>query len=185
MSRLPYPPPTALPANLPTANMLRMLAHSPTTLHPTLALGTAVLSQISLPEHLRELLALFCGLKFGSEYVWSRHVGDALKRGVTHAQLDALRSDDFAIASLDREIWSEKEVAFLRFLDEVIDSPTAGDAAFAEARRWFGKQEIVEILIAQGFYYIWSRVSTTLRVEIDEEVPGDYEKAQQWAVRGE
>jgi hypothetical protein len=29
---------------------------------------------------------------------------------------------------------------------------------------------------------MWARVSTTLRVEIDDEVPGDYEKAQQWAL---
>jgi alkylhydroperoxidase family enzyme len=125
--------------------MLRMLAHSPATLHPILALGTACLSQITLPESLRELLALFCGIKFGSKYVWSRHVGDALKRGVTRAQLDALQREDF----VDTEVWSERDMVFLRFLGEVIDSPTAGDASFSEATKWFDNQQIMEILIAQ------------------------------------
>ncbi|KAL2801832.1 AhpD-like protein [Aspergillus granulosus] len=177
MERLPYPPSTALLPELPTANMLRMLTHSPATLHPVLALGTACLSQISIPEALREVLALFCGIKFQSKYVWSRHIKDAVKRGVTVQQLDALQNRNFT----NCQVWNERDIAFLRFLDEVIDLPAATDQTFLEARKWFDERQIVEIIIAQGFYYMWSRVSTTIQVDIDEEVPGDYEKAQQWA----
>jgi hypothetical protein len=50
---------------------------------------------------------------------------------------------------VDSDIWGEREVALFRFLGEVISSPTAGEEAFVEARRWFDDQQIVEILIAQ------------------------------------
>lgn len=49
----------------------------------------------------------------------------------------------------NREIWDEKELAFLAFLDEVIDNPEARDETFANVQKWFDSEQIVEIIVAQ------------------------------------
>lgn len=145
MERLPYPLPENYPPELPSANMLRMWAHSPATLRPVMALGTACISSLSISVDLREILALFCGVKFQSQYIWERHMNDAKKAGVTESQMSALQNGDFR----NSEAWDERQIAFLIFLDEVIDSPVAGDESFDEARKWFDERQLVEIITAQ------------------------------------
>lgn len=154
-----------------------MWSHSPSTLHPGLALGTACISSLSLPAYVSELLTLYCSVKFQCGYIWSRHIDDAKKAGITDGQLKALQARDIR----DRQVWEEKDVALLAFVDAVIDHPEANDSTFLEARKWFNDRQIVEIITAQGFYYMWARVATTLRVEIDGPVEGDYEMAKNWA----
>jgi alkylhydroperoxidase family enzyme len=143
--RLPYPSPENHPPELPSANMVRMWAHSPATLRPGMALGTACISSLSIPVNLREILSLFCGVKFECQYIWVRHINDAKKAGVTASQIDALQNRDLQ----NPEAWDERDIAFLAFLDEVIDSPVARDESFLEASKWFDERQLVEIIIAQ------------------------------------
>jgi alkylhydroperoxidase family enzyme len=145
MERLPYPPPEKFPPELPTANMLRMWAHSPATLRPGMALGTACISSLSIPVNLREVLALFCSVKFQCQYIWVRHIAGAKKAGVTSSQINALENRDLR----NQEVWDEREIAFLIFLDEVINSPVARDETFIEANKWFDERQLVEIITAQ------------------------------------
>jgi alkylhydroperoxidase family enzyme len=110
-----------------------------------MALGTACISSLSISVNLRETLALFCGIKLYSQYIWERHLNDAKKAGVTASQISALQNGDFR----NPEAWDERQIAFLIFLDEVIDSPVAGDTSFVEARKWFDGRQLVEIITAQ------------------------------------
>jgi alkylhydroperoxidase family enzyme len=195
MERIPYPPIENYPPELPKANVLRMLSHSPETMRPMLALGTSCLSSLSLPPRLVQLLTLFCSVKFKSDYIWSRHLEDARKIGVTDAQFDALRSSN----TRNPVVWGEKEIAFFRFLDQVTDGPEASDESVNEVKKFFDDKQIVEMIVAQvsrfpllsmpsdncqGFYYTWGRVSTTLRVTVDTAVHGGYAKALSWAQNG-
>lgn len=125
--------------------MLRMWAHSPATLHPGLALGTACISSLSIPVNLREILTLFCAVKFQCQYIWVRHIDGAKKGGVTASQIDALQNRDLR----NPEVWDERQIAFLGFLDEVIDIPVTRDESFFEARKWFDERQLVEIITAQ------------------------------------
>jgi hypothetical protein len=59
--------------------------------------------------------------------------------------MNALQNRDLR----NREVWDERGIAFLLFLDEVIDSPVAGDESFLEARKWFDERQLVEIITAQ------------------------------------
>lgn len=150
MPRIPYPPAESFPPELPGANMLRMWSHSVSTLRPGLALGTACISKISLPKYNRELLTLYCSVKFKSEYIWTRHVDGASKNGVTERQLQALKQGDI----YNHDIWNEKSMAFLAFLDDVIDHPVATDDTFDEARRWFDDKQMVEMVTAQVRWFL-------------------------------
>jgi len=195
MARLPYVSADSFPSELPPANMLRMWAHSTSTMRPGLALGTACITALSLSPFLRETLALYCSIKFECEYIWNRHTDDARNAGLTDTHLQALKDRDIG----NRGVWTEEQVSFLAFLGDVIDRPEATNAAFSEARKWFDERQIVEIITAQvrillrlvlvvsrltidkGFYYMWARVATTLRVEPDTGMEGDDQKAKQWA----
>ncbi|UNI22277.1 hypothetical protein JDV02_008179 [Purpureocillium takamizusanense] len=177
MARLPYVSADSFPPGLPPANMLRMWAHSTATLRPGLALGTACITALSISPFHREALALYCSVKFECEYIWNRHTDDARKAGLTDSHLQALRSHDIS----NRDVWTEEQMALLAFLGDVIDRPEATDTTFLEAGKWFNEQQIVEIITAQGFYYMWARVATTLRVEPDTGILGDDQKAKQWA----
>lgn len=145
MPRIPYPPPDSFPAELPQANMLRMWSHSPSTLRPGMALGTACISNISISQYNKELLTLFCSVKFKCTYIWSRHINGAKKSGVTETQLQALKDEDIH----NRNIWDEETVDFLTFVDEIIDHPRAKDETFNKAKKWFNEQQMVEIVTAQ------------------------------------
>ncbi|KAJ6442350.1 carboxymuconolactone decarboxylase family domain-containing protein [Purpureocillium lavendulum] len=177
MERIPYPPADSFPPELPPANMLRMWSHSPATLRPGLGLGTACITALSISPALREALALYCSVKFDCDYIWTRHTDDAKNAGLTEDHFRALK--DRNIQSL--QVWSEQEVAFLVFLNDVIDKPEASDEALNEARKWFDDRQVVEIITAQGFYYMWARIATTLRVGLDTGLEGDDRKAKQWA----
>ncbi|KAJ2983911.1 hypothetical protein NQ176_g345 [Zarea fungicola] len=157
--------------------MLRMWSHSVSTLMPGIALGTACISNISLSDYTKELLTLYCAVKFKCTYTWARHVNGAKAQGVTDSQLQALKDGIIQ----DRDVWDEQSVAFLAFLDETIDCPEASNETFNKAKKWFSDREMVEIVTAQGFYYMWSRIATTFQVEVDEGLRGDYEKAKNWA----
>lgn len=145
MERIPYPAPESYPPELPLANMLRMWAHSPATFRPAMALGTACVNSLSISADLGEILALYCAVKFQCQYIWARHANDARSKGVTEIQLQALQSGDLRNLSS----WDKKQVAFLAFLDEVIDLPQAKEETFQEARKWFDEKQIIEIITAQ------------------------------------
>jgi alkylhydroperoxidase family enzyme len=148
--RIQYPPASALPAGIPPANILRMWSHSSGTIKQSVALGVACITATSLPSHFRKLLFLFCAQKFQCEYMWVRHIDDAVDNpedGLTKAQMAALEKKEWI---LDESIWSEDEQAFLNFVNEVIDSPTVSDAVFDAARKYFNEREIVEIITMQA-----------------------------------
>ncbi|KAL2834779.1 hypothetical protein BJY01DRAFT_252859 [Aspergillus pseudoustus] len=108
-----------------------------------------------------------------------------MREGVTEAQVEALQEIRKG-GTLDQgEIWDDRQLALLRLLDQVINYSEPSDETFCEARKWFCKREIVEIITAQGFYYMWSRFATTLRVSVDKGKEGDYDKAKTWAFRAE
>lgn len=109
-----------------------------------MALGTACISSLSIPVNLREILTLFCAVKFRCQYIWSRHIDGAKKEGITTSQLQALQDRDLR----NPQVWDDKQIAFLVFLDEVIDRPEARDESFMEARKWFDDRQIVKIITA-------------------------------------
>ena len=98
----------------------------------------------------------------GGAYEWRQHVPIALGVGVTQAQIDAVERglyDDAALNAAER--------ALLTFGREVVEKVRVGDAAFAGVRKHFSEQEIVEAIIALGFYMMMARLTEATETDLD------------------
>jgi AhpD family alkylhydroperoxidase len=143
-------------------NIFKMMAHAETCFRPLLRLGTAILSEQRLDARLRELAILRIGQLSGCRYEWVQHEPIAKAVGASDAQIAALARgviDDPSFSAVDRLV--------LRFTTEVVSAVKASDATFAEMQRHFSPQEIVELLLAIGFYMTIARLAETTATDVD------------------
>lgn len=144
--RIPFP--LEIPNGMPPTNILRMWSHSTGTIRQSVALGLACMTATSLPPPFRKLLFLFCANKLGSEYLRIRHIDDAVDghEDLSEAQIIALKLPRW---ELDPAIWSNKQRAFLVFVDAIKVGPVVEDGVFEGVREHFDEREIVEIITMQ------------------------------------
>lgn len=170
MARIPYvEAETASPAvrevleQLPVQlNIFKIMAHAETAFRPLLRLGTSILGQQKLDARLRELAILRVARLSQAEYEWVQHVPIARHAGATEAEVAALESGDIAA-----DCFGEIERAVLRFTDEVVRDVAASDATFAAASKHLSPREIVELILAIGFYMTVARLMETIRIDLD------------------
>jgi alkylhydroperoxidase family enzyme len=143
-------------------NIFRMMAHAEANMIPAMRLGNSILHKQKLSAVNRELLILQTAQLEGGAYEWRQHVPIALGVGVTQAQIDAVERADYDDAALD-----EAERALLKFGREVVEKVRVGDAAFAGIRKHFSDQEIVEAIIALGFYMMMARLTEATETNLD------------------
>jgi alkylhydroperoxidase family enzyme len=170
MARIPYVEPASAPAavretleRLPVQlNIFKLMAHAETNFRPLLRLGTSILSQQQLPAKLRELAILRVARLSGAEYEWVQHVPIARATGATEAQVAALRRDDVDVACFD-----DVERLVLRFTTEVVRDVGASADTFAAMQQHFSAREIVELVLAVGFYMTVARLMETTAIDLD------------------
>jgi len=170
MARLPYvDPATASPATreilerLPAPlKIFFMMAHAETNLRPLLRLGTSILTEQRLSGALRELAILRVARLSPAEYEWIQHVPIAQAVGVSAAQVDALGRDDVTAAC-----FNATEQLVLRFTTEVVRDVRASDDVMALMLKGFSAQEIVELILAIGFYMTMARLMETTALDLD------------------
>ncbi|KJC42394.1 hypothetical protein UP09_19430 [Bradyrhizobium sp. LTSP885] len=143
-------------------NIFRMMAHAEANMIPAMRLGNSILHKQKLSAVNRELLILQAAQLEGGAYEWRQHVPIALGVGVTQAQIDAVERADYSGAALNGA-----ERALLVFGREVVEKVRVGDAAFAGARQHFSEQEIVEAIIALGFYMMMARLTEATETDLD------------------
>ncbi|KAF8857238.1 hypothetical protein BDZ45DRAFT_744625 [Acephala macrosclerotiorum] len=160
--RIPYRSASVLPAGIPPLNLFRLWAHSPSTLPHAISLGTACFRDTSLTPYQRELVCLLNAKRLACEYQCKQHIQIAKTTGVTDAQIEALTS-----GNISSTVWSASEKALLAFVDEVISGPEVSDEVFANARRCYSDQLLVEVVTMQGFYYSLARIATVFRVDLE------------------
>jgi alkylhydroperoxidase family enzyme len=143
-------------------NVFRMMAHAETCFRPFLQLGSAILGEQRLDAKLRELMILRVAQMSSSEYEWVQHEAIAKACGVPGAQVAAI-----ARGAIDADCFGPVEALVLRFTTEVVDRVKASDATFAEMRRQFSPREIVELLLAIGFYMTVARLTESTETDVD------------------
>jgi len=186
MARLPYVIPEKAPAEvqetfkrLPAMlNVFKMMAHAETNFRPLIRLGTAVLAEQKLSPKLRELAILRVAKLSKAEYEWVQHVALALLVGVTHPQVDAL-----ARGEIDAPCFDAAEQLVLQFATEIIRDVRASDQTFARVRERFTAQEIVELVLAVGYYMMIARLLETTGVDIEPPSEGMANQARMWQGR--
>jgi AhpD family alkylhydroperoxidase len=170
MARLPYvDPQQALPEvrealeALPPLNIFRTLAHAETSLRPALRLGQAILTAQQLDARLRELAILRVARLTGAEYEWVQHVAIGVAVGVTDEQVAALERGDAEAAC-----FNDRERLVLRVTTEVVEDRGTSEATMAAARDAFSPREIVELIVAAGYYQLLAGLMNSVDIDLDE-----------------
>ncbi len=170
MARLPLIDPETTSGDIRTSfdrmpvklNIFRMMAHAEANMIPAMRLGNSILHKQKLSAVNRELLILQAAQLEGGAYEWRQHVPIALGVGCTQAQVDAVERSDY-----DAAAFSDAERALLKFGREVVENVRVPEAVFAAARTHFSAQEIVESIVALGFYMMMARVTEATETDLD------------------
>ena len=185
--RLPYAPEAAPPTtHIETKQAYKQLsirrAPNPlqpldlTLLHaPPVASGWssflgAIRTQTSLSADVREICICRVALLNGAEYEWEYHLPILRKEGGVGdqgvAELKAgrpLKIEHGAEAAVEKGL-SEMQWAVVDYTDTMTRNVQVPDGIFARLKRWFGKQEIVEITATIAAYNCVSRFLVALDV---------------------
>jgi len=186
MARLPYViPEKASPevqqtfAQLPTVlNLFKMIANAETSFRPLVRLGSAILAQQKLSPKLRELAILRVANLSGCRYEWLQHVSLAMLMGATRSQVDTIEKGDIHAGCFD-----EVEQLVLEFATEVMYEVRCSDPSLARMRAHFSPQEIVELVIAIGYYMMIARICETTGVDIEPPSEQAATQARNWKPR--
>lgn len=101
-------------------------------------------------------------------------LGQAL--GLTDAEFDALRRDDYRTSAL----FGEREKAVLAWAEAMtLNTAKRDDVAWQEMRRLFSDAEIVEISLIVGMFNMLNRLNDSFRTELE---PEEYNRKQHGAV---
>lgn len=174
MARVPYVDPATAPAPLreqlarfgeDPLNIFRVLAHAETCFEPTVRLGGAILLQQKLDARLRELAILRVARLSQAPYEWTQHVAIAEGVGVPAEQIAALEGDDGAAAC-----FGERERLVLAATDELVRNADVGDETWAALGRHLDARELIELVVAVGFYMLMARVMRASRIDLDAAV---------------
>ena len=170
MARLPYVEPESasesvrevlerMPRQL---NVFKMMAHAETCFRPLLRLGTSILAHQRLAPKLRELAILRVAQLSRARYEWVQHVPIAESVGVSAAQIQALEE-----GSIDGDCFDALERAVLAFTTEVVENVKASEATFDAVRKQLSDQEVVELVLAIGYYMTVARLLETTEVDLE------------------
>ena len=147
-------------------NIFRTLAHHPKLLKRWLVFGAHVLGKSTLPARERELVILRTGWRCGSAYEFGQHTVIGLETGITDDEIRALTQP------LDAHPWSDDERALLTAADELHDDQCISDETWAQLRRVWNEQQVLDLVFAVGQYTLVSMALNSLGVQLDDGVPG-------------
>ena len=111
----------------------------------------------------REFVILSFAQAFSSSYEWDQHIPISDAIGVSQEQRDAIERGD-----VDSEAFTVPQRVLMRFARAVAQSPRASDELLAEFLTYYSHQQLIEILILSGVYFLIARITTQLDVELDE-----------------
>lgn len=173
MARLPYVEPEHAPEEvrqvlerLPVRlRIFQLMANAETCFRPMIELGGAILGRQQLSGKLRELAILRVARLSAAEYEWVQHVPIARAAGATEAQVAALERDEPTAACFD-----PVERAVLDFTSELVTRAEPGDAVFDALAAHLPSREIVELVLAVGYYMTIARLMGAARIDLDPPV---------------
>ena len=175
MARMPYvdpasaPPPVreALEA-LPPLNIFRTLAQAETAFRPALRLGAAILGQGELDPRRRELAILRTAAATGAEYEWIQHEAIARGVGATDDQIDAVRR-----GVLHSDAFDDDDRLVLNCAEELLRDDGIRETTFAAVKERLSDREIVELILAVGYYRMLAGLMNSVAIDLDEPLGDD------------
>jgi alkylhydroperoxidase family enzyme len=148
----------------PTGHMalFGLLAHAETSVLPIMRMGRAILGKQKLPGALRELSILVAMRLAGGSYEWPQHVEIAKLEGLSLEEIAAVERLDLAF---DHDP-AKRAVAELT--RQSVEQVRVSDEAFAAAAAHLDHRELVELLIAIGYYLMLARITEAAGLGADK-----------------
>lgn len=121
---------------------------------------TAVRHRTSIPGNLRELVILRIAILNRAEFEFAAHVQPALKAGVPHAKIDAVRAwRAGAVAPFDAD-----ETMVLELADAMTRDVEVPDALMQRVQARFDSRGVVELVTTVAAYNMVSRFLVALGI---------------------
>ncbi len=149
----------ALPARL---NIFKLMAVAERNFIPMLELGGTILARQQLDGKLRELAILLVAADSGARYEWVQHVPIGKRAGISDAQVSAIEKLD-----LEAPCFDDTEKLLLRFTREVERNVKPSPETFDAMARRFPPREIVELVVAIGFYMLVARLMEVAEIDLE------------------
>jgi 4-carboxymuconolactone decarboxylase len=154
-----------MPPGVPPLRLFRTIARNPRVLAKIRA--SNLLDRGTLDRRHREIVILRTTARCGCEYEWGVHVAFfAARVGLGDAGVAAT-----VHGGPEHPVWSEPERALIRLADELHDAAHISDALWAELRRHWSDEQLVELVVLAGFYHTIAFVVNGLGVELEPDAP--------------
>ncbi len=144
--------------------LFRTLHRHPQLTSRMLPWGAAILgNQSPLDRRERAIVIDRTCARCGCEYEWGVHVaafGSAI--GLTSVQLE-----DTASMAADEALWSERERALIRLVDELHETATISDALWERLAAQWSVPQILELVVIVGWYHLISFVANAAHVDLE------------------
>lgn len=118
------------------------------------------------------LVVLRIAARLVAPYPWDVNEPVARINGLGQTKLDAMGEAPETVQEDAAGIWSEREKAILKLIDEQLTSYTNEPETVENAKKLMTVEELVEIYILLGVYTLIARITKGLRIDLDAEIPG-------------
>lgn len=139
--------------------------HKP-VLEGIVALSGALMKDGLLDPCIREIVIVRTGYLTGSAYEVVQHRSLAVRLGVAESTLDAL-------AHVTPLGISDREIATVNLVDELVNTSRPSDESVSHALQYFSVPELFEIIAVTGNWWTLSRILCTSGVAIDDDRIGN------------
>jgi alkylhydroperoxidase family enzyme len=119
-----------------------------------------------LPARQRELLILRTTWLCGCDYLWESHVRAGFKVGLSVEEAER------AAAGPDAGMWGELDRALLEAVDQLAADACIEDETWHVLAQHFDAQQLIEIPMLVGFYFLNTFAVNSLGIPLDEELFG-------------
>ncbi len=144
-------------------NVARMIANASDAVFQNFSrLGNSLMTKGKLNGKLREIAILRNARVCNSLYEYTQHVPIAKSTGVTDEELAGIDNWESA------KCFTDLERLVLRFTDEVARNVKGTKATLEALQKHLGPGEIVELVMAIGFWGMVARVLETTEVDLEE-----------------
>lgn len=144
-------------------NVARMIANASDAVFQNFSrLGNSLMTRGKLNGKLREIAILRNARVCQSLYEYTQHVPIAKSTGLSDEQIAAIDNWEGA------RCFNELERLVLRFTDEIARNVKGDRATLAALQKHLGPGEIVELIMAIGFWGMVARLLETTEVELEE-----------------
>jgi alkylhydroperoxidase family enzyme len=144
-------------------NVARMIANASDAVFQNFSrLGNSLMTRGKLDKKLREIAILRNARVCDSLYEYTQHVPIAKAVGLSDDQIAGIDNWERA------QCFDEIERLVLRLTDEVVRNVKGTQQTLEALKRYLGPGEIVELIMAIGFWGMVARVLETTEVELED-----------------